>query len=205
MKQVNTFYLHRSRDRELAKYTMKKDLDTTSYNGLDTLFNPNLLHEAGVFVCDVPQKFREKQYIEKDSVKILLSYLLCKDKMFLEPVLDTSNEIIKSIEIKHTYLSEIVEECLVLNRITTQKIQYILGSLSDLYTKKTIESTTRFYYKEEDQAIEALYPWRHLKKWLPKLLVYHLKEAYCTDTIFFVLILLLHMVIIIFNFQGYIK
>ena len=38
--------------------------------------------------------------------------------MFLESVLDTLDEIVKSIAIESTGLSKIVEECLALNKVT---------------------------------------------------------------------------------------
>ena len=118
MKQIGAYFFYNSSNRELVKLTIKKALDATSCNSLDTLLNSNLLYEAGVFAYDVPWKFRGKQYIDKNGIKILLSYLLYKGKIFLEPVLDISDKIVKSIEIICTGLSETVEECLALNRVS---------------------------------------------------------------------------------------
>ena len=87
-----------------------------------------------------------------------MSYLSCKGKIFLEPVLDTLDEIVKYIEIKSTGLSEIVEEYLVLNRITVQEMQQILDGLLDLSIKKMIENTITFYCKEGDQIMGVLDP-----------------------------------------------
>ena len=150
MKQINAFRLYRSSDRGLIKLTLKKALDTVSCNSLDILLYLNLLYIAKVYVYDIPQKFGRKQYLKKDRVKIPLSYLPCKSKTFIERVLDASDEMKKSIEAEKSRLIETVEEYLSFKQVTTQEIQQILGDPSDLYVKKALENTTRFYYKEED-------------------------------------------------------
>ena len=183
MKLIDAYRLYRSSDGEIVKLTIRKGLDATDYEGLDTLLNPNLLREAEVYVHDIRWKFGGKQCVEKDGVKIPLSYLPCKGKLFLEPVLDAADDAIKNIIVKCPELSETVEEAL-LGRVAVNDLQEILGGPSDLCVKKTLENTTRFYGKDGDRVTGVLHPRGHVKRRLPKLSVRCLKGTICTDTVF---------------------
>ena len=60
MKLVDAVRLHRSTDGDLVKLIVRKAFDTTVFDGLDTLSNPNLFREVGIHVHDLPKKFSRK-------------------------------------------------------------------------------------------------------------------------------------------------
>ena len=115
-------------------------------------------------VHDLLQKFRVKQCIKYDRINIPLKYLLCKSKIFLETILDIAEEISKKIILDYTNLSNTLEELLSLNCITMKDLQYLLGRLFDLYIKKMMKNSTRYYRKDRDRITGVLHLYWHIKR-----------------------------------------
>ena len=60
IKLVDAYRLYRSAESEVVKLVIKRALDTITFEGLDTLLNPNLLQEASVYMHNLLWKFRGK-------------------------------------------------------------------------------------------------------------------------------------------------
>ena len=82
--------------------------------------------------------------------------------MFLESILDTAEEASKEIVVENEKLSEILEDLLHLNRGAVHEMQQLLGRPSDLYIKKILENTTRYYRTDGDKVMSMLYSYRHI-------------------------------------------
>ena len=166
------------------KFTMCRGQNATNFDGIDSLLNPNLLREAGVFVHDMPSHFGGKQCIEKNNVSIPLFYLPSKGKLCLNPVEDAVTSPTMEIIADHGELSPLVEEPLAFRRIAVKEMQRLPGGPSTESTKKTLENTTSFYGNSGDRVKGVIHPKDHMKKRLTRLSARRIKGTMCTDTVF---------------------
>ena len=70
---------------------------------------------------DILWKFRGKQCIKKEGLKILLKYLLCKEKL-IEAIDDVIETILYEFVIDYGYLGEIVKKPLALGCTTVKNL-----------------------------------------------------------------------------------
>ena len=184
MEVVDAFRLYTTCSGIIVKFTIKKAINATEYASIDSLLNPHLLREAGVYVHDVAWKFGGKQCIEKNGVSIPLKYLPSRGKMFLDPLYDSAIKPTIEIIVDPGNLSSTIEEPLALSKVSVHEIQRILGGPSELCVKKTLENTTRLYDNGGDRVSGVLHPRSHVKKRLTKLAARRIGGTVCTDTVF---------------------
>ena len=158
MGVVNTCRLYEDEKGEIINLTIQRGLDATDYRNIDTLINLHLLHNTGVYFYNMLWKFGGKQCIEKDNTKIPLKYIQKKEKIYLDLICIITRKSLKEIVIQYKGLLNIVKEPLNLSRAKVENIQKILGSPSEVYVKKTLKNTTKFYANERDRVTRVIYP-----------------------------------------------
>ena len=123
IKLVDICRLCRIVSGDLVKLNIKRCLDATEIESLDTLLNLNLFWEAEVYAHDILWKFGGKQCIEKDGITIPLKYLPCKGKLFIEGVDNATNNLVNEIEVDYEELGETIKKPLTLGRVTVKELQ----------------------------------------------------------------------------------
>ena len=117
-----------------------------------------------------------KKFTEKNRIKILLKYLLRKEKIYLDPIYNSTVASSKKIITFYEDLSSTIEELSYLNQVIVKDIQLLLRELLNICIKKIIENTTWLCNKSRDYITGVLYPRNHIKKRINCLSIYYMNS-----------------------------
>ena len=76
---------------KVSTFPIQRGADAADHGNIDSLINPHILIESGIFFHDVPCKFGGNKFIERKGPQTPLKHLPSRSKNFLEPMTDATS------------------------------------------------------------------------------------------------------------------